>query len=106
MASSLEFVEYVLDQLKEAGEIRTRKMFGEYLFYLDGKYFAGVMDDRFMVKITEAGLQMMPNAKTEAPYEGGKAMFLIEDLEDREFLKQLTWATVAELPEPKPKKKQ
>lgn len=104
MASNPEFVQYVVDQLREAGEVRARKMFGEYALFLDGKYFAGVMDDRFLVKITEAGKQMMPSALTALPYEGGKPMFLVENLENRTFLAELATATAGELPTPKPKK--
>lgn len=104
MASSPEFVRFVVDQLSEAGDIRCRKMFGEVALYLDGKYFAGIMDDRFLIKITEAGRQMMPDALTALPYEGGKPMFLIDHLEDRHFLAELAAATAAELPLPKAKK--
>ena len=101
MASSLEYVEYIIDQLSEAN-ITYRKMFGEYGIYYNGKYIAAVCDDKFLVKITEAGKELIPEYKTEVPYEGGKPMLYIEDLHDRELLKQLMIVTWAELP---PRKK-
>ena len=89
MASSLEFVQYVADQLSGAGEITYRKMFGEYGVYCDGKYFAVVCDNRFLVKITDAGKAVATGCPEELPYEGGKPMLLIEDLENREQLQEL-----------------
>lgn len=104
MASDLEYVKFIADQLSEAGVITYRKMFGEYGIYCDGKYFAAVCDNRFLVKITKAGQSFMPDCRTELPYEGARSMFLIEELDDREFLKILTLKTCAELPAQKPKK--
>lgn len=106
MASSIELVEWIADQLREAGQVRYRKMFGEYGFYLDDKYFGGVMDNRFLIKMTKAGEKLMPQGPTALPYEGDKPMLLIENLEDREFIRRIVRATVEELPEPvgKPRK--
>ena len=106
MASSLEFVQYVAEQLRDAGEITYRKMFGEYGVYGDGKIFALVCDDQFFVKITEAGRHMatvrhLPEA---SPYEGAKPYFLIEDVDDRDFLTDFVTKTCRTLPEPKQKK--
>ena len=105
MASDLEYVGYIMEQLSLAGEIRSRKMFGEFALYYDGVYFGGVMDNRFLVKITEGGKALIPNFQTELPYAGGKPMLFIEELEDREFLADLVRTTVRELPPPKPKKR-
>lgn len=105
MASSLEFVNFVYDQLSGIGDITFKKMFGEYGFYCDGKYFACVCDDQFFVKITDAGNEFIQNGETAPPYEGAKPCFLITELDDREFLKELTLRTCAELPIPKPKKR-
>ncbi len=105
MASSLEYVQFVADQLHEAGEIVYKKMFGEYGLYCNGKFFAVVCDNRFLVKITEAGKALLPDYKTELPYEGGKPMLFIEDLDNQDLLKELALVTCAELPDPKPKKR-
>ena len=103
MASSLEYVEYIIDQLNEAN-ITYKKMFGEYGIYYNGKYIAAVCDDKFLVKNTKAGRELMPECKTEVPYEGGKPMIYIENLRDKELLKQLMLVTWAELPTQKKKK--
>lgn len=105
MASSREFVDYVCDRLASAGHIHARKMFGEYGIYCEGKYFGLVCDDRFLVKITEGGERLMPDCPRGIPYEGARKAFLIEGLEDAEFLAQLVRITCAELPEPKPRKR-
>lgn len=104
MASKLEFVQYIADQLQGAGLITFRKMFGEYGIYCDGKMFAVVCDDQLFVKCTEKGRQLAPDLKEVPPYEGAKPYFLIEDVDDREFLAELTAVTWQELPYPKPKK--
>lgn len=104
MASNPEFVQYIADQLTDAGEITYRKMFGEYGMYCDGKIFALVCDNQLFVKITEAGRQMAPNLETAPPYQGAKPYFLIDDIDNRAFLNELVTATCGELPAPKPKK--
>lgn len=105
MASKIEFVEYIADQLKSAGVITYRKMFGEYGFYCDGKFFAVVCDDQLFIKITEAGRNLCPDLPEAPPYKGAKNHLLIEDIEDQELLADLVISTCRELPEPKPKKK-
>lgn len=104
MASKEEFVRYVADQLRDAGEISTRKMFGEYGVYLDGKIFALIFEDQLFVKITEAGKKMRPDLEEKPPYEGAKNYLLVEDIDDREALTEFVRATCRELPAPKPKK--
>ena len=104
MASSAGFVAYVAEQLQGAGVITYRKMFGEYGFYCNGKFFACVCDNQLFVKITEAGGELLKDPQTAPPYEGAKPYFLITDLEDRERLHRLAAVTCAALPEPKPKK--
>lgn len=103
MASRIEFVEFVVDQLREAGTITYRKMFGEYGIYCNGKIFALICDDQLFLKITEAGQKICPELTEQPPYEGAKNYFLIEDVEDRKTLTRLVTATCQELPEPKPK---
>ena len=100
-----EFVEYIADQLSDAGSITYRKMFGEYGMYLDGKIFALICDDQLFIKITEAGKQLAPDMGTAPPYEGAKPYFLFEDIDNKEFLAEFVLATCKELPMPKPKKK-
>ena len=105
MATDLEFMEFLADQMAGAGEISYRKMFGEYAVYLDGKVVALVCDNRLFVKPTAAGHAYI-GAPVEAPaYPGAKNSFLIEDaFEDREWISELIRITARELPAPKPKK--
>ncbi len=93
------------EQLGDAGVITYRKMFGEYGVYCNGKFFACVCDNQFFVKITEAGKEFMPDGETAPPYEGARPYFLIDELDDREFLKELVQRTCAALPARKPGKK-
>ncbi len=104
MASTLDFVEYAVDQLSGAGTITYKRMFGEFGMYCDGKYFACVCDNKLFVKITEPGRALLPDCPTAPPYKGGSPMFLLEDLENTALLQQVTLATCRALPAPKPKK--
>ena len=105
MASRLEFVEYVLEQLQGAGTITYRKMFGEYGIYCDGKFFATICNDQLFFKITEGGRKFWQELEEGIPYHGAKPHFLVEELDDREKLAGLAPVTCQELPMPKPKKK-
>ena len=105
MASSMEFVEYAAEQLSGAGEITSRKMFGEFGLYCNGKFFGLICDNQLFVKTTEAGKNVLPGLREAAPYEGAKPHFLIEQLENRELLAQFLVQTCAELPMQKPRKK-
>lgn len=93
MASHPDFVDFVADQLREAGTIRSRKMFGEYGLYCDGVFFAVICDDRFFVKITPEGLNAFPGLPKAPPYEGARDSFLVEDVEDRERMTVLVRIT-------------
>ena len=104
MASSKDYLEYVLDQLSSLDDISYRAMMGEYIIYYQGKIVGGIYDDRFLVKPTKSALDLMPDASRELPYEGAKEMLLVEDIDDRDFLKELLNAMVDELPAPKKKK--
>lgn len=104
MASSPEFVQYVAEQLAEAGNITYRKMFGDYGMYCDGKIFALICDDQLFIKITEKGRKIAPELTEAPPYEGAKPYFLIEDVEDCEFLTEFVREIWPQLPMPKPKK--
>ena len=84
MASSKEYLEFVLEQL--AGlDVDHRAMMGEYVIYYRGKVVGGIYDDRFLVKPTKSALAMMPNASKELPYEGAKEMLLVDDIEKRNY---------------------
>jgi TfoX/Sxy family transcriptional regulator of competence genes len=106
MASTQNFVDFVIEQIENAGEITAKKMFGEYGIYADGKIFGLVCDNKLFVKPTKAGREFIGNVVEAPPYEGAKPAFLIEDqIEDREWLSELVRISVKELPDPKPKKK-
>lgn len=105
MATKQEFMEYIVEQLQGAGTITYRKMFGEYGVYRDGKIFAVVCDDQLFVKVTPAGKEQFPDLPEAPPYQGAKNYFLVQDVENREFLTSLTEITCQALPEPKPKRK-
>jgi len=105
MASELSFVEFVCDQLRDAGEPSFRKMFGEYVIYLDGKVVALVCDDRLFVKQTAGGRAFLGDPVEAPPYPGAKPYFLIGDgLDDHAWLSALVRVTTEELPPPKPKR--
>lgn len=105
MASSLDFVEYVCEQLRGAGEITYKKMFGEYGIYCNGKIIGVICDDQFFVKKTDAGADILPDLEEAPPYEGAKPYFLVDCVDDDELMTQFISATCAALPAPKPKKK-
>ncbi len=105
MASSKEYLEFVLEQLSELDDITYRAMMGEYIIYYRDKVAGGIYDNRFLVKPVQAARELMPHARLEIPYEGAKDMLLVDELEDREFLKRLFEAMYEELPAPKKKKK-
>lgn len=93
MASHPDFVEFVAEQLREAGAIHSRKMFGEYGLYCDGVFFAVICDDQFFVKITPEGEKAFPGLPKAPPYEGAKDYIWVEDVEDRETMTALTRVT-------------
>ena len=105
MASSKEYLEFVLEQLSEIDDITYRAMMGEYIIYFRGKVIGGIYDDRFLVKPSKAALALMPNADLELPYEGAKKMILVDDVDSKAFLKELFEAMYDELPAPKKRNK-
>jgi TfoX/Sxy family transcriptional regulator of competence genes len=105
MASDQKFVDFVTDQMNSGKKIESKKMFGEYALYFEGKLFALVCDNKLYVKPTQAGREYIGDVVEAPPYQGAKPSFLIEEkLDDRDWLKQLVAITVKELPEPKLKK--
>ena len=106
MASDLEFVEFVVDQIKGAGVISFRKMFGEYAIYCEGKVVLLICDNQVFVKPTEAGKSFIGDVVEAPPYPGARPSFLIdEQVEDKDWMSNLVRLTEMELPPPKPKKK-
>lgn len=106
MASDKDFVQFIAEQIEDAGTITYRMMFGDYGIWCDGKVVVLVCDNQVFVKPTAGGRAFIGQV-TEAPaYPGAKLSFLIEDqYEDIEWFSNLIRITVQELPEPKPRKK-
>ncbi len=97
MASSKEYLEFILEMCSEVDDIAYRAMMGEYVLYCRGKVFGGIYDDRFLVKITDSSRRMMPDAEREIPYPGGKEMLLVDNVEDKEFLGKLIGSMCGEI---------
>ena len=104
MASSKDYLDFILEQLSELDEITYKAMMGEYIIYYRGKIVGGIYDDRFLVKPVKAAKTLMPEAELELPYEGAKEMLLVDNVENKEFLKELLESMFDELPAPKKKK--
>lgn len=105
MSSSLGYFEFVLEQLSGLDGVTYRAMMGEYIIYYRGKIVGGIYDDRFLVKETASSKAMMPDAAREIPYDGAKEMLLVEEIDNREFLRELIEAMYPELPETKKRAK-
>ena len=104
MASSKEYLDFILEQLSELEEITYKAMMGEFIIYYRGKIAGGIYDDRFLVKPTKAAISLMPEPIYEIPYQGAKEMLLVDNVESKEFLTQLFNAMYDELPTPRKKK--
>lgn len=104
MASSREYLEYVLEQLSLLDGISWRAMMGEFILYYRGKVIGGIYDDRFLVKPTAGAKRLMPEALPELPYAGAKEMLPVDNIENREFLRDLLGAMADELPVPRKKR--
>ena len=104
MASSREYLDFILEQLSGLERIAHRAMMGEFILYYRGKIVGGIYDDRFLVKPTKSALERMPDADREIPYEGAREMLIVDNVDNREFLTELLTSMYDELPEPKKKK--
>ena len=104
MASSKEYLDFILEQLSELDDVSYRAMMGEYIIYYQGKIIGGIYDDRFLVKPTKSAKEMIPNAQYETPYDGAKEMLLVDDIDNKNFMNELLNSMVDELPAPKKKK--
>lgn len=105
MASSKEYLEFILGQLSELEDITYRTMMGEFIIYYRGKGVGGIYDDRLLVKPVKSAIRYMPTATYELPYDGAKEMLLVDELDNKVFLVELFNAMYEELPTPKVKKK-
>lgn len=105
MASSKDYLQFVLEQLSELQEITYRAMMGEFIIYYRGKIVGGIYDDRLLVKPTKSAISYMPAVTYEIPYENAKEMLLVEEIDNKDFLMGLFNVMYDELPTPKPKKK-
>ena len=104
MASSREYLDFILEQLSGLEDVSWRGMMGEFILYYKGRIAGGIYDDRLLVKPVKAARELMPEAEEELPYEGAKPMLLVDNVDNREFLRELFEAMYAELPAPKTKK--
>ena len=104
MASSKDYLNFILEQLSGLDAITYRTMMGEYILYYRGKIIGGIYDDRLLVRPVKAAAGMMPNAPYERPYEGAKEMLLVDNVDDRAFLAELVASMYEELPAPRKKK--
>lgn len=105
MASSKEYLHFILEQLSDLEDISYRSMMGEYILYYHGKIVGGIYDDRLLVKKIKSALECMPAAVCDFPYEGAKEMLLVEEVDNKEFLTKLFEAMYDELPSPKPRRR-
>ena len=104
MASTKNYLDFILEQLSDLDEISYKAMMGEYIIYYRGKIIGGIYDDRFLVKPVKSAISLMPDATFEIPYDGAKEMILVDNIDDKEFLTKLFNTMYDELPAPKKKK--
>ena len=91
MASNKEYLDYVLDLLREVDAITYKRMMGEFLLYQDGTLFGGIYDNRLLVKIVDTNKKY--NMQKQLPYETAKQMYLVEDVDNKELLKEIVLDT-------------
>ena len=104
MASSKEYLDFILEQLSELEDVSYKAMMGEFIIYYKGKIIGGIYDDRLLVKPMQSAINYMPNAVYELPYDGAKEMLLVDDVDNKEFLNGLFNSMYDDLPVPKLKK--
>lgn len=105
MATTKEYLNFILGQLSGLEDITYRQMMGEYIIYYKGKIAAEICDNRLLVKPVKSAVERVENAVYEPPYEGAKPMLLVDNVDDKDYLTGLFEAIYDELPAPKPKKK-
>jgi tfoX N-domain family protein len=104
MASSKEYLDFILEQVSELDNVSYKAMMGEFIIYYEGKIIGGIYDDRLLVKPVQSAINYMPNAVCELPYDGATEMLLVDDVDNKEFLIGLFYSMYDDLPAPKPKK--
>ena len=105
MATTKDYLQFILEQLSEVQGVTHRQMMGEYILYVDGKIAAYLCDDRLFVKPVPSAVRLMPHAAYEPPYDGAKEMLTVEEVDDKAFLKMLFEAMAPELPVPVKRKR-
>ena len=105
MASSKEYLDFIMEQLSGLEDVSWKAMMGEYIIYYRGRIVGGIYDDRFLVKPVKSAVAMMPDAGRELPYEGAKEMLLVDNVENRDVLRELLEGMYDELSAPKKKRK-
>lgn len=104
MASNQDFVDFVCEQSNLAGRVSTKKMFGEYALYVDGKVVALICDNQLFLKPTDVCKQILGTVTEAPPYPGAKPHYQVNEyLDDRTLFSKLLVATAEVLPVPKPK---
>lgn len=98
MASTKDYLNYILEQLSDLDGVTYRAMMGEYIIYYEGKVIGGIYDNRFLVKPVKSAVELMPDAQYELPYDGAKEM-LLADADNKDLLNELIPVVAAELPE-------
>ena len=105
MATSREYLNFILEQLSGLEDITYKPMMGEFLIYYRSKLVGGIYDDRLLVKPVQSALSRMPGVQLSLPYEGAKKMLLVDNVDDKAFLTGLFEAMYDELPTPKTKRR-
>ena len=100
MASSKEYLDFILEQVSELDNVSYKAMMGEFIIYYKGKIIGGIYDDRLLVKSVQSAINYMPNAVYELPYDGAKEMLLVDDVDNKEFIIGLFDAMYDDLPGP------
>jgi TfoX/Sxy family transcriptional regulator of competence genes len=106
MASSKEYMEFIMEQLSSLEDIQSLFMMGEYVVYYRDKVVGGIFDNRFLIKPVPSAVRMMPNAQLAIPYDGAKSMLMVDNLENSDFLRDLFETIYNELPQTKRRKKE
>lgn len=103
MASSKEYLNYILEQLRDLEDLEYRPMMGEFILYYRGKIVGGIYDGRLLVKPVKAALDYVNDVEYALPYEGAREMLAVDDVDDRNYLKGLFEAMYDDLPSPRKK---
>ena len=95
MATTKDYRDFILEQLNLLDNITCKSMMGEYLLYYNGILFGGIYDDRLLVKIVDSNKKY--NMQESIPYESAKPMYLVDDIDNQELLKDIVLDTYKDL---------